>query len=145
MKKNLIMKRPSKVITFRGRFLGIGVLVVIQCINGIFHTFYGVASLLGEYIPFATSSTELLIYNYYTLAYGILTVFFIYLFWKGKRSGWIGTVAVALFVTIVYTLILFEFLYVPGIAKTAAIVGIPFNVLVLVYLLQNHIRSKYGI
>ena len=52
----LVMKRPSKVVTVRGRFFGIAVLVVIQLINGIIHTFSGLALLLGSYIPMASSS-----------------------------------------------------------------------------------------
>jgi len=138
------MKRHSKVVTFRGRFFGIAVLVVIQFINGIIHTFSGFALLLGGYIPVASPSMAPLIFNYYTLAFGILTVFFTYLFWTGKRSGWIGTVAVSLFVILVDTLAVFDLLNVLGIVKTAAIGEIPFSILVLVYLLQYHIRSKYS-
>ena len=50
------MKRTEKVVTFKGRFFGIAVLVVIQLINGIIHTFSGLALLLGSYIPMASSS-----------------------------------------------------------------------------------------
>ena len=138
------MKRPSQVITFRGRFLGITILVFIQFINGIIHTFSGFALLLGSYIPIAPSSIAPLIFNYYTLAYGGLTVFFTYLLWGGKRLGWIGTVTVALFVIIADALTVIDLLTFLGIVKTAAILEIPYSLVTVLYLIQNHIRSKYG-
>ena len=143
----LVMKRQPKVVTVRGRFFGIAVLVVIQFINGIIHTFSGFALLLGGYIPVASPSMAPLIFNYYTLAFGILTVFFTYLFWTGKRSGWIGTVAVSLFVILMDIIAVLGLSNVLGIPspKVAAIGEIPFSILVLIYLLQHHVRSKYSI
>ena len=76
MRLTLIMNSPSKVVTFRGRFLGVTVLVIIQAINGFIHIFSGFALILGDNIPVASSSTESLIFSYYTLVYGFLTFIF---------------------------------------------------------------------
>jgi hypothetical protein len=76
------MNKSYKVPTFGGRFLGIAVLVVIQVINGLIHTFSGLALILESYIPMASSSNAPLIFGVYNLIYGLLTTFFIYLFWK---------------------------------------------------------------
>jgi hypothetical protein len=141
----LTLKRPEKIDTYKGRFLGITIIVAIQFIYGIIHTFFGFMSLLGENILLPSSSSALLIYNYYTLALGIYTVLFTYFLWKEKQIGWIGTVAVGLFVIMVYILVLFEFLKIPRIINLTAIAGIIFNVLILTYLLQNHVRTKYHV
>ena len=149
------MNKSDKVPTFRGRFLGIAVLVGIQVINGLIHTFSGLALVLGSYIPMASSSNAQLIFGVYNMIYGLLTIFFIYLFWKGRRLGWIGTVAVSLFVIIEDTLTVLNLLNVPGILKTATFGEIPYSacmharslmhLLIIIYLLQNHVRSKYEI
>ena len=138
------MNEPDRVVTFRGRFLGIGVLVAIQVINGLIHTFFGLLLVLGNYVPTA-SSTAPSVFSFYTLIYGILTLLFTYLLWKGKRLGWIGTVAVALFVIIADTLTVIDLLTFLGIIKTAAILEIPYSLVTVLYLIQNHVRKKYGI
>ena len=139
------MKRPSKVVTFRGRFLGIAFLVIIQFINGIIHTFFGLTLLLGGYVPVASVSLAPLILNYYTAVFGVLTIFFTYLLWMGKRLGWIGTVGLALFVIIADTLAVFDLFTSLGIIKTAAIGEVPYCILIIIYLLQKHVRLKYEI
>ena len=140
------MKRPQKVVVFRGRFLGIAVLVFVQLIVGFIHVIYGFAMLSGNF-SVATYSMLPMVYTVYTLAYGWLTLFFACLIWTGKRSGWIGSVAVSLFVIIVDILAVVGLPNILGIPipKVAAIGEIPFSVLVLMYLLQHHVRSKYNI
>jgi len=140
------MKRPSNVGTFKGRFLGISVLVFVQLIVGFIHVIYGSAMLSGNF-SVATYSMLPMVYTVYTLAYGLSTLFFAYLIWTGKRSGWIGTVTVSLFVIIVDILAVVGLPNILGIPipKVAAIGEIPFSVLVLMYLLQHHVRSKYNI
>ena len=139
------MKRTEKVVTFKGRFFGIAVLVVIQLINGIIHTFSGLALLLGSYIPMASSSNAPSIFSFYTLTYGILTIVFTYLLWKGKRLGWIGTVAVSSFVIIADILTIFDLITFLGVVKTAGIGEIPYCIVIIIYLIQTHVRSKYSI
>ncbi|MBN1784896.1 MAG: hypothetical protein JW815_04095 [Candidatus Bathyarchaeota archaeon] len=139
------MKKPDRVVTFRGRFLGIGVLTAIQVINGLTHTFFGLVLVLGTFISVAASSNFPSVFSFYTLIYGILTLLFTYLLWKGKSLGWIGTVAVALFVIIADSLTVLDMLTFLGIIKTAAIVEIPYSLATVLYLIQTHIRTKYGI
>ena len=138
------MKRPTKVVTFRGRFIGIAVLVVVQFIVGIIHVIFGFALLSGSF-SVASYSMMPMVYTFYTLAYGLLVVFFTYLFWKERRLGWIGTVAVSLFVIIVDTLALFDLINVLGIPKTAGLGEIPYSLFILFYLFEDHIRLKYSI
>ncbi len=140
------MKRPTNVVIFRGRFLGIAVLVVVQFIVGIIHVVFGFALLSGSF-SFSSYSILPIVYTVYTLVYGWLTLFFAYLMWAGKRSGWIGTVAVSLFMILVDTLAVLGLSNVLGIPspKVAAIGEIPFSILVLIYLLQQYVRSKYNI
>ena len=138
------MKKPDRVVTFRGRFLGIGVLVAVQVINGLIHTFFGLLLVLGSYVSSVSPSTAL-VFSLYTLIYGLLTLLFTYLLWKGKRSGWIGTVAVAVFVIIADSLTVIDLLTFLGIVKTASILEIPYSLVTVLYLIQHHVRTKYGI
>ena len=139
------MKKPDRAVTYRGRFLGIGILTGIQVINGLIHTFFGLVLVLGTYISMAVSSNATSVFSFYTLIYGILTLFFTYLLWNGKRLGWIGTIVVALFVIIADSLTVIDLLTFLGIIKTAAIVEIPYSLVSVLYLIQNHVRTKYGI
>ena len=139
------MKKPDRVVTFSGRFLGIGVLTAIQVINGLSHTFFGLVLVLGTYMSMADSSNTTSVFSFYTLIYGLLTLLFTYLLWKGKRLGWLGTVAVAVFVILADTLTVVDLLTFFGIIKTAAIVEIPYSLVTVLYLLQIHVRQKYCI
>jgi hypothetical protein len=139
------MKRHERVVNFGGCFLGIGVLVTIQIINGLIHTFFGLVLVLVTYISMASLSFASSVFSFYTLLYGILTLIFTCLLWKGKRLGWIGTVAVALFVILADSLTVFDLLTFMGIIKTAAILEIPYSLATVVYLIQNQVRTKYNI
>lgn len=139
------MKKPDRVIAFRGRFLGIGILTGVQAVNGLIHTFFGLVMVLGSYVPSAFSSNALSVFSFYTLVYGVLTLLFTYWLWKGKRLGWIGTVAVSLFVIIADTLTVLDLLTFLGIVKTAVILEIPYSLVTVLYLIQNHVRTKYNI
>ena len=138
------MERSEKFLSFRGRFLGIVILVVIQFMVGIIHIFFGLAMLSGNFSVASYSITPI-VYSVYTLVYGGLTFFFTYLLWVGNRMGWIGTMIISLFVILADTLTAFNLLNVLGIPKVAAIGEIPYSILILTYLLQNHVRSKYSI
>lgn len=136
--------KTDKVVTFKGRFLGVGVLVAIQVINGLIHTFFGLLLVLRSYISM-TSLNASSVFSFYTLIYGILTLLFTYLLWKGKRLGWIGTVAISLFVIIADSLTLLDLLTFLDIIKTVAILEIPYSLVTVLYLLQKHVMTKYGI
>jgi len=140
-----VMKSHSKVVLFRERFLGIAFLTVIQFIVGIIHAISGFALLSGS-VSLASFSMIPMIYAVYTLVYGSITLIFTYLLWRGRRSGWIGTVSVSLLVIFVDVLAVFDLsnvLSVPA-PKVAAIGEIPYSILVFVYLLQHHVKSKYN-
>ena len=140
------MKRTKQDVTFRGRYLGIVLLVIIQLIIGLIHLTFGLAMILGYY-SVATYSIFPMVYSVYTLVYGLLTLFFTCFIWMGKRFGWIGTIAVSLFIIIVDSLAVFDLVNILSIPVPiiAAIGEIPFSILVVVYLLQNHVRAKYNI
>jgi hypothetical protein len=142
--KVFIMESPGKVPAFKGRFLGVAVLVAVQFLIGAIHVVFGFAMLSGSFSVAAVSVTPL-VYSIYTAAYGLLTLLFAYLVWAGKRLGWIGTVAVSSFVILADSLTVLDLLSVLGIPKFAALGEIPFSMLVLAYLLQPHVRSKYNI
>jgi hypothetical protein len=140
------MKSSKTIVMYKNRYLGILFLVIIQLIVGFTHIFFGLALISGIF-SFNSYSIAPTIYTVYTLVYGSLTAFFTYLIWKRKRFGWIGTVAISLFVIVVDFLSVFDLsniLSIPA-PKFAAIGEIPFSILVLAYLLQNHVRSKYNI
>jgi len=139
------MKKCQTEVTFKDHYLGVVLLVVIQGIVGVIHLFFGVALISGNF-SFSAYPT-LMSYSVYTVVYGFLTILFTYGFWKQKRLGWIGTVAIALFVITVDSLAVFNvtnFLGIPA-PKFAAMGEIPYSMLALVYLLQNHVRLKYNI
>ena len=138
------MSRTIENIKPTGRYLGIVVLVVIQSIVGIIHSFYGFAMISGIY-SVASYSTAPAIYSYYTLVYGLLSLSFIILFWMGKRSGWIGTWAISSFVILVDTTAVFSLFNVLGIPKFAALGEVPYSLFILFYLIEDHIRSKFNI
>ena len=144
--KNMVfnMERPRKGPTFKGRFLGIAVLVSVQFIIGVIHVVFGFTMLSGSFSVDALSVTPL-VYSLYTSAYGLLTLLFAYLVWVGKRAGWIGTAAVSSFVVLADSLTVVGLLTVLGIPRLAAVGEIPFSMLVIAYLLQSHVRSKYCI
>ena len=131
------MPRSNTQLIVKNRNFGIFVLVTIQVILGLIHLFFGLTF----------SSTVPRTYNVYTIVYGSFTLVFSYLIWKGKRLGWMGIVAIAVFIIIIDILAVFEIsnlLHIPA-PKEVAIGEIPFSILVLVYLFQKHIRSKYRI
>jgi hypothetical protein len=138
------MKKPIENINPKGRYLGVFVLVVIQLIVGIIHTFFGFTMVLGIY-SVVSVSTAPMVYSYYTLAYGLLTLFFAFLFWIGKRLGWIGTIGISIFVIFVDILAVFSLFNVLGIPKLAGLGEVPYSLFILFYLFEDHIRLKYSI
>jgi hypothetical protein len=133
----------TRVPAFKGRFLGVAVLVAVQLLVGVIHAVFGFALLLGSFSAFFLLTP--LVYGVYTLAYALLTLLFAYLVWVGNRSGWLGTVAVSLFVILADTLTVLGLLSFLGIPKFAAFGEIPFSILVIAYLVQPHVKSKYRV
>ena len=122
--------------SFRGRYFGVAALVAAQYAIGALHFGAGIALLvLG--IPE--------IYSVYTVIFSVLVIVFAYGMWKTMRIGWIGTVAVSIFVISADSLALLDLPTIPGIPKFAGFGEITYSVIAIIYLLQSHVRAKYKI
>ncbi|MGD0203071.1 MAG: hypothetical protein ABSC20_04100 [Candidatus Bathyarchaeia archaeon] len=133
------MTSKSNLPTYKGRRLGIVVLTSAQLFIGVIHVFFGALLLaFGASILQATEA-----YDVYTLVFGLLVLVFAVFIWQGKKAGWIGTVAVSLFVIVADALTVLNLPSIPGIPKFAALTEIAYSLLVVLYLLQTNIRKKY--
>jgi hypothetical protein len=129
-------QKPRGPPTFRGRFFGVAALVAAQYGIGALHFAVGLALLV-----LGTPD----VYSVYTLSFSVLTILFAYGLWKGKRLGWIGTVAVALFVIAADSLTLLDLPSIPGIPDFAGFGEITYSAIAVLYLCQAHVRAKYGL
>ncbi len=134
-------KKPPAII-YKGRSLGIVILTVAQLIIGGIHVFFGLLLLAYENLLFIQTS---IIYDFYTIIFSALTIVFAMFIWNGKKLGWVGTVAIAMFVIVADSLTLLDLPSIPGIPKFAGFGEITYSVLVLGYLLQVGVRRKYFI
>jgi len=128
--------------TIRGRTVSIFALTVVQFLIGCIHVFFGLW-LISATTSILQQTTQ--IYNIYTLTFGLLVILFTYGIWMGKLWGWLGTVSTSLFVTVVDALTLLNLPSIPGIPKFAAGTEIIYSLLVLLYMSQRHIRTKFKI
>jgi hypothetical protein len=133
-------RKQPPIITFKGRSLGIAILVVAQLIIGAIHAFFGLLLLAYENLSILPATA---VYDVYTFVFGLLALIFAVFIWQGKKVGWIGTVAVSLFVIVADSLTLLNLPSIPGIPKFAGFTEIAYSVLVVGYLLQTRIRRKY--
>ena len=132
-------KQPP-IITYKGRRLGIVILVVAQLIIGAIHAFFGLLLLAYEDLSFLPATA---VYDVYTFVFGLLALVFAVFIWQGKKVGWIGTIAVSLFVIAADSLTLLDLPSIPGIPKFAGFTEIAYSVLVVGYLLQTKTRRNY--
>ena len=136
-------------ITYRGRSIGIVVLVAAQILVGFIHVVFGFWMLSAPRLePFASivgSSSTSDIYSIYTIIFSVLTLIFAAGLWLQKGWGWVGTVAVGAFVIVADSLTLLDLPSVPGIPKFAGFGEITYSILVIIYMLQTHVRAKYKI
>jgi hypothetical protein len=139
--------RPS--IEYKGRSLGIVLLVAAQLLIGFIHVVFGfwllAATLTSSSVGFVGLSSAPVIYSIYTIVFSLFTLLFAYLLWLQNRWGWFSTFAVLIFVIVADSLTLLDLPSVPGIPKFAGYGEITYSVLVIIYLLQAHVRAKYGI
>ncbi len=84
-------------------------------------------------------------YVVYTATFGLLTLIFTWALWMRKRWGWFCTIAVSVFVIVADSLTLLDLPSVPGIPKFAGIGEISYSIVVLLYLMQAHIRATYSV
>jgi hypothetical protein len=133
-------KKQPPTITYKGRSLGIVILVIAQLIIGAIHAFFGLFLLAYENLSFLPTTA---VYDVYTFVFGMLALVFAVFIWQGKKVGWIGTIAVSLFVITADSLTLLDLPSIIGIPKFAGFTEIAYSVLVVGYLLQTRIRRKY--
>jgi len=136
------MSKKPPIIIYKGRSLGIVILTVAQLIIGAIHVFFGFLLLAFENLLFIQAT---IVYDFYTITFSVLTIVFAVFIWKGKKLGWVGTIAVSLFVIVADSLALLNLPSIPGIPKFAGFGEITYSVLVVGYLLQVGVRRKYSI
>ncbi len=131
-------KRNPVTVTYKGRSIGILVLTVSQLFIGAIHILIWTLFLIfGASILQATEA-----YNVYTLVFGLLVMVFAGFIWQSKKSGWIGTIVVSLFVTAADALTVANLPSIPGIPKFAAPTEIGYSIVVIIYLSVPHARKN---
>ncbi len=137
MGKSLSKPTPP---TFRGRSIGIVALTTGQLLIGIIHAFFGGLLLVSEnFLALPTTVA----YDIYTLVYGLLVIVFAAYFWAGRTAGWVGTIAVSIFVITADSLTLLDLPSIPGIPKLPGFAEISYSLLLLTYLLLPKVKKKY--
>lgn len=135
-----ILSNHPKPPTYKGRSIGIVILTGAQLLVGGIHIFSGLLLLVFENLVFFQATVA---YDVYTFVYGLLVFIFAVLIWQGKKTGWVGTAAVSLFVIAADTLRLLDLPSIPGIPKSAALLEIAYSVLVIGYLCTGSVRKRY--
>ena len=133
------MSVKREPITYKGRSIGILVLTVAQLFVGAIHVFFGFLLLAFQLSILQTTVA----YDIYTIVFGLLTSVFAVFIWQGKKWGWIGTIAVSIFVSVADALAILNLPSIPGIPKFAAPTEIVYSIVIMVYLLTNNVRKKY--
>ena len=146
---NASMNNAHSPITYKGRSLGTVLLIAAQVLVGFIHVVFGfwllTAPRITPFVGIIGSWSSANIYSVYTIVFGFLTLLFAVLLWFQKRWGWIGTIAVLVFVIAADSLTLLDLPSVPGIPKFACYGEITYSTLVILYLVQSRVRTKYGI
>ncbi len=136
---------PPKVL-FKGRSIGMLLLVAAQALIGVVHTFFGFWLLSASSAsPRGIGSFGLDVYSVYTVAFGLLTLCLAMPLWWQKSWGWWSTIGVLAFVVVADSLTLLNLPSVPGIPKVAGFGEISYSIIVIVYLLQPHVRAAFKI
>ena len=143
------MSKACPPIEYHGRSMGTIFLIAAQLLVGFIHVIFGfwllTATLSSSSVGFIGLSSAADIYSIYTIIFGFLSLLFGVALWMQNRWGWVGTFAILFFVIIADSLTLLDLPSVPGIPKFAGYGEITYGVLVIIYLLQTHVRTKYGI
>ena len=129
--------------------MGIVFLVVVQLLVGFIHVVFGfwllIATWASSSVGFVGLSSTPVIYSVYTIFFGFLSLLFAILLWLQRRWGWVGTFVILVFVIVADSLTLLDLLSVLGLPKFAGYGEIAYSILVIIYLLQDHVRNKFGI
>jgi hypothetical protein len=132
------MSNKPNIPTYKGRNIGIAILVGAQMLIGAIHVFFGLFLLAFE--PTLLKAT--VAYDFYTVAFGALILVFAMFIWQGKMAGWVGTVAVSLFVIVVDSLAVLNLPTIPGVPAFPAYTEIPYSILIVTYLSTDKVRKK---
>ena len=122
--------------SFKGRYAGVFVLNILQFLNGAIHTGFGLVLVFAAF-------TELS-YGIYTLLYGVFTIFLAYGLWAGRKSGWLGTIIVSLFVIVVDICAVLNITLIAGVPTSAALGEIVYSLAVVAYLFQPKIIKLFS-
>ena len=125
-------KYPS---SFKGRHPGVFVLAILQVLGGAVHAIIGLGLIFAVYGK--------LHYNVYTFLYGVFIIIFAYGLWTGKKSGWLGTIIVSLFVIVVDVSAVLGVSLIAGVPMAAALGEIVYSFVVLLYLFQPRIIQVF--
>jgi hypothetical protein len=132
-----VSKKPE-LPTFKGRSLGVTALTTAQLLIGVIHIISG--AVLFAFENFSALPVTVA-YDIYTFFYGLLILVFAVYLWRGKKAGWIGTIAVSAFVIAADALTLLNLPSVPGIPKAPAIAEITYSTMAIGYLLKRQTRT----
>jgi hypothetical protein len=131
-------------LTYKGRSLGIIVLVALQLLVGAIHVLFGLWLLSApRIVPLFGQAIGPDVYSVYTVVFGLLTLIFTGGIWLEKSWGWIGTVAVSIFVIVADSLTLLDLPSIPGIPKFAAVTEIAYSLVLVLYLSQSQVRTRH--
>jgi hypothetical protein len=134
------LSKQPKLPTYKGRSLGIAILTGLQILIGAIHIFSGALLLALENF---SALPAVAAYDIYTIIFGLLTLVFAIYIWQGKKIGWAGTIVVSVFVSIADALTLLNLPSIPGIPKGPAYTEIAYSVIIIAYLLQEKVRTKF--
>ena len=146
---NASMNNAHPPVEYKARHLGNIFLLSHLGPIALIHVVFGFWLLTATWIPSSVGIFGSLsapdIYSVYTIIFGFLTLLFAVLLWLQKRAGWVGTFAILVFVIVADSLTLLDLPSIPGIPKIAGYGEITYSILVILYLFQAHVRTKYGI
>lgn len=135
------MNKKPNIPTYKGRSMGIVILTGAQLLVGAIHTMFGLLLFTFETSFFHPTVA----YNFYTVIFGLSVLFLAVLIWQRKKTGWIGTIAVSIFVTAVDLLAVLNLPTIPGTPKFAAPTEIGYSVLIISYLSLSHVKKIFSI
>jgi hypothetical protein len=136
------VNNQPRLPTYKGRRIGIVILTTVQLLIGGIHMFFGALLLAFEDFNFIRATIS---YDIYTIVFGILVTGFAFLIWQGKMAGWLGTISISVFVSIVDTLTLLDLPSIPGIPKAPAFAEIAYSLIIIFYLSRKNIMQHFGL
>jgi hypothetical protein len=131
--------KPQLPPIFKTKGLGIIIFTAAQLFIGAIHLCIGLLLVVIP-VPLMQSTP---VYDIYTIFFGLLVMVFAIFVWQDKKAGWIGTLAVSLFVIAADSLTLLNLPSIPGIPKFAGPTEIVYSIVIVVYLMVPKVRKKF--